>query len=190
MINVEPLNEEVLYAADEIVQVKRQDISELVAMAVKNPRKRVRICSHRGVGDKLHEMLIVHTKETYVRPHKHLGKSESFHVIEGEVDVVVFDEAGKIFDVISLGDYPSGKTFYYRIADPLYHTLLIRSDIIVFHETTNGPFRYEDMVFAPWEPEPEDATARREFIENLDEKVARFRAARSGQVQHTSPLKS
>ena len=187
MINVEPLNEEVLYAADEIVQVNRQDISELVAMAVKNPRKRVRICSHRGVGDKLHEMLIVHTKETYVRPHKHLGKSESFHVIEGEVDVVVFDEAGKIFDVISLGDYPSGKTFYYRIADPLYHTLLIRSDIIVFHETTNGPFRYEDMVFAPWETDYTDVTGVNEFILNLQREASAFISAkRESQLSNKS----
>jgi cupin fold WbuC family metalloprotein len=119
-------------------------------------------------------MLIVHTRETYVRPHKHPGKSESFHLIEGEVDIVFFDNEGKMTDVIAMGDYSSGKTFYYRIATPIYHTLLIRSDVIVFHEATNGPFRPQEMVFAPWEPDPTDSLAVSEFIRRLAEGAERF----------------
>ena len=172
MINVHPQNEEVLYAVDPIVRVNRQDISELIRKASGNARNRIRICSHRTAQDRLHEMLIVHTRETYVRPHKHLGKSESFHVIEGEVDVVIFDEEGAVADAIRMGSYESGKTFYYRIADPLYHTLLIRSDVIVFHEATNGPFRPEDMIFAPWEPDANDVAAQKEFLKRVERDVA------------------
>lgn len=174
MIKVEPLNEEVLYAVDPIVRVRKQDIGELIQRAILNPRKRIRICSHTGVQDRLHEMLIVHTNETYVRPHKHLGKSESTHIIQGEVDVVIFDETGTITDVLQLGDYASGKTFYYRISDPLYHTLLIRSEIIVFHETTNGPFDLTDTVFAPWEPDYTNASALTGFKENLQRDASTF----------------
>jgi cupin fold WbuC family metalloprotein len=173
MINVNKLNDEVMYAADPIVQLSRLDIGELIERAGRNPRKRVRICTHKGIADNLHEMFIIHTRETYVRPHKHLGKSESFHVIEGAVDVVVFDDRGEITEVIAMGDYSSGKTFYYRIADPLYHTLLIRSEVIVFHEATNGPFERSDTLFAPWAPE-DGAPSQKEFMERLTAKVASF----------------
>jgi cupin fold WbuC family metalloprotein len=174
MISCRPFNEEVLYATDPIVRLTQGDVAELIKLADRNPRKRIRICAHRDVGDKLHEMLIVHVRDTYVRPHKHPGKSESFHLIKGEVDVVVFDEAGLVTNVIRMGDYASGKTFYYRMTDPCYHTLLIQSDVIVFHETTNGPFQRSETVFAPWAPEEAAEAARRVFMEALAGKVATF----------------
>lgn len=178
MIQLRPFNDEVFYAADPVVQVGRTDISELIQRAEQVARKRTRICTHRDVADKLHEMLIVHTRDTYVRPHKHLGKSESFHLIEGAADVVVFDDQGSIADVIIMGDYSSGKTFYYRMADPLYHTLLIRSKVIVFHEATNGPFERSDTLFAPWAPE-DGAPAQKQFMERLATNVASFRGRKS-----------
>jgi len=162
-------NAEVLYAEDPIVQIDRQDIAMLIARAEQNPRKRIRICTHKDTNDRLHEMLIVHGRDCYVRPHKHLAKSEAFHVIEGVVDVVLLDEAGKVVEVIQMGDYASGKKFYYRLADPLYHTLLIRSDWVIFHEITNGPFKREDTIFAPWAPEEKDTTAVEGFMVTLNQ---------------------
>ena len=165
-------NAEVLYAADLVVTVDAAAVAQLKRDAGLNSRRRIRLCTHRGVTDPLHEMLIVHTNETYVRPHKHLGKSESFHVIEGEVDVVIFDEGGKVTDVIRMGSFASGRPFFYRIADPLFHTLLIRSPILVFHETTNGPFRREETVFASWAPDDSDRAAVVQFLDRLNATVA------------------
>jgi len=51
--------------------------------------------------------LIVLSGNTYIRPHKHLAKSESFHVIEGLVDIVILDDQGAITEVIQLGDFQS-----------------------------------------------------------------------------------
>jgi cupin fold WbuC family metalloprotein len=114
-------------------------------------------------------MLIVHGRDCYVRPHKHLAKSEAFHVIQGVVDIVLLDEAGKVVEVIKMGDYASGRKFYYRLADPLYHTLLIRSDWLIFHEITNGPFKREDTIFAPWAPEEGPAAER--YLQELNRQV-------------------
>jgi cupin fold WbuC family metalloprotein len=174
MLRVKPFNEEVLYAEDRIVEIDRQDIAELVQRADRNPRQRIRICSHPGIDDNLHEMLIIHAQGTYVRPHKHLGKSESFHVVEGSVDVVLFDDHGGITRVIPMSDYRSGAKFYYRLSDPYYHTLLIRSDHLVFHEITNGPFDPADTVFAPWAPDPKDDTAAKDFMDKLAALVDKF----------------
>jgi len=175
-LRVEQINDEVLVAVDPIVKIGRPEIQLLKERALRNPRQRIRICAHKRTDDPLHEMLIVHTKDTYVRPHKHFNKSESFHVIEGIVDVIVFDETGTVAEVIEMGDFASGRRFYYRIDAPVYHTLIIRSDVLVFHETTSGPFRREDTVFASWAPEDGDLEGRSAFQARLLEQLKRGRA--------------
>lgn len=169
------LNAEVFVKDAAVVCVSGADIAALKQQALANPRQRVRICAHHDASDHLHEMLIILTRSAYVRPHKHLNKSESVHIIEGEVDVAFFDEKGTVTDVVRLGEYQSGRQFYYRVADPRYHALLIRSEVLVFHETTNGPFRREDTFFAPWAPEESDPVACGEFTARLAREVAERR---------------
>jgi cupin fold WbuC family metalloprotein len=168
---------EVLYADDSIVTVDASDVAAMKRAADGNPRRRVRLCAHRSIDAALHEMLIVHSIDTYVRPHKHLGKSESFHVIDGEVDVVIFSEDGAVAELIQMGSFQSGRPFFYRIADPLYHTLLIRSPVLVFHEATTGPFKREETVFAPWAPGDGDHDAVERFLAGLNQAVAARRSA-------------
>ena len=87
-------NEEVLFTADDVVKVDANDIEELKQKARLNPRRRIRICAHKNLEDNIHEMLIVHEKSCYVRPHKHINKTESFHIIDGSADIILFDEDG------------------------------------------------------------------------------------------------
>jgi len=160
-------NKEVLYTTQDLTRVSKADVDLLKQKAMSNDRKRIRLCSHKDVNDPLHEMLIIHTRDAYVRPHKHLNKSESFHVIEGSVDIVIFDEQGEVAQIIPMGEYSSGRKFYYRMAGALYHTLLIRSDFLVFHETTKGPFNKLDTVFAPWAPQESDPESCQAYIQKL-----------------------
>ena len=165
------LNPEVLYSESAIVSVEKSDIEHFKQLSSCNPRERIRLCAHASPEDSLHEMLIVHKRSAYVRPHKHPGKTESTHIIEGLVDVVVFDDDGRIERVIRMGDYASGKTFYYRMAIPAFHTLLIRSEFLVFHETTNGPFDRSDTIFAPWAPDDGDVNSVTSYIADLNGRV-------------------
>jgi cupin fold WbuC family metalloprotein len=167
-------NAEVLYTNDFITVAAKSDVEELRLLSAFNPRKRIRLCTHLNQMDLLHEMIIVHEKTAYVRPHKHLGKSESTHIIVGIVDVVLFDEEGQISQVIRMGDYASGKPFFYRMATPTYHTLIIRSDVLVFHETTNGPFDLNNTIYAPWAPEDADVNSVISFMGDLEERASLF----------------
>lgn len=165
------MNSEVLYSEVPITTVDRSDIELFKQLSSCNLRKRIRLCAHASPEERLHEMLIVHERSAYVRPHKHPGKTESTHIIEGLVDVVIFDEDGRIERVIRMGDYASGGIFFYRMAKPVFHTLIIRSDILVFHETTSGPFDRSDTVFASWAPEDKDEHSVSIFMAQLDDKV-------------------
>ncbi len=168
------ISSEVIFIKDKIVKVANKDIDLLKRKAVKNLRRRIRLCAHPGIKDNLHEMIIIHTKDAYIRPHLHLNKSESFHIIEGSADVIIFDRKGKITDLIRMGDYLSGKEFYYRISSPAYHSLLIRTDFLAFHEVTNGPFNRNDTIFAPWSPQEEDNPAKKIFMQQLKNAVSSF----------------
>jgi cupin fold WbuC family metalloprotein len=168
------VSSEVCIAEERIVKIGREEVDALKRFLAEAPRGRTRLCAHRDVGEALHEMLIALRRGVYIRPHRHLGKNESFHIVEGLVDVVVLDEGGSISEVVTMGDYGSGRNFYYRLSNPCYHTLLIRSEVLVVHETTSGPFRKEDTEFAPWAPEETDFVAAQEFMSNLSRGVDRF----------------
>ena len=168
-------NDEVFYSGDSIVKVGRDDIYQLKQFARQTPRKRCRLCTHKDIESSVHEMLIIHEKDIYVRPHKHLEKSESFHIIEGKADVVIFSEDGAVLDLIEMGNYRGAGVFYYRLSDPLFHTVIIKSEVVVFHETTNGPFRREDMIFAEWSPNEDEEDATHRFLKNLGSQLIEFK---------------
>lgn len=168
-IRVTEVNEEVLVTVDSIAKVTKKDIEWLKAKAAGNVRERVRLCAHQSTEDPVHEMLIVHTKGTYIRPHKHPNKSESFHIIEGALDIVIFDGGGSVLEVIEMGEYSSGAQFYWRLSESHFHTVIPRSEIVVFHETTNGPFdRATSNVPAPWSPEEADILSVEEYTSGLE----------------------
>ena len=158
---------EVLVAGRPIVTLTSDDIVDLKERASRNIRRRIRVCAHQNVNDPVHEMLIVMARGCYIRPHRHVGKSESFHIIEGAIDLVVFDDVGVVTEIVRLGDYSSGDPFYYRGQGDVYHTVRVRSEYAVFHESTNGPFRREDSPAAPWSPEEADSAGVADFLARL-----------------------
>lgn len=174
MINVEKISEEVFVACDSIVQFGSDEIVFVKQKAQDSPLRRARICAHKTNEDALHEMLIAICADSYIHPHKHFEKSESFHIIEGEVDVVIFDELSQITNVIQMGAPESGRQFFYRLSAPKFHTLLIRSDVLVMHEVTNGPFRKDDSVYASFAPSANREEEAAIYIESLNEQVAAY----------------
>ena len=161
-------NREVFYPKQQgFVVIDKKDIDSLIQVAKKNPGQRARYCAHSLVDDEVHEMVIYHKEGAYIRPHKHIGKTESFHLIDGETDVVFFDEKGKIERALSLGVYKSGKSFYYRIPESVYHSQIFRKNTL-FHEVTKGPFEKNDSVFPSWAPAEDKHSLVNEYMKKLN----------------------
>jgi cupin fold WbuC family metalloprotein len=154
---------EVFYPGEDPVLVGASDIDRLKRTARTSPRKRARLCTHQTPADQLHQMLITLPREAYVRPHKHVGKSESMTILQGEADLILFHDDGRVRQVIPLGPLESKKHFYYRTAQAVYHTLIVRSEVLVFQEVTDGPFRREQTVFPDWAPDDTDESSARSF---------------------------
>lgn len=176
-MNLRKINDEVFIALDPIVRFGDEEVAFVKRQAQASPRGRARICAHRTNDDALHEMLIAISAASYIRPHRHVEKSESFHVVGGMADVAILDDAGRLTDVIALGSPGTGRAFFYRLSRSAFHTLLIRSDVFVIHEVTNGPFAPERTIFAPFAPTEEQSEDARRYMQHLTEEIARHLSA-------------
>ena len=161
------VNSEVYHSKENFFSLSKEDINKLITLAKASPRGRIRYCSHSSDQDALHEMFIVHPKGAYVRPHKHLDKIESMLVIDGDVDYIMFNDSGKVDNVVKMGDFKSNKPFYQTIRKDKFHTLIIKSEWLVFLEITNGPFNKRDTVFADWSPKEDEQDKVIKFVNNL-----------------------
>lgn len=165
MIN---LNKEVSYLpTQKIIAFDKKLFSYLKKKVDKTKSKKFRICLHKNENSKLHEMIIIHKNKTYVRPHKHINKSESMEVLKGSATLIFFNQYGKITKTLKLGAANSGKTFFYKIKKNIMHTFLFHSKYFIFKETTSGPFVRSNTVFPDWSPENKNIIEAKKFMSNL-----------------------
>lgn len=149
-----------------------QTVAMLKAGAAGSPRRRCRLCFHAGPDSAQQEMLIVMHASTYVRPHRHFGKVETLTVIEGAADALLFDDAGKVTELIQMGPAASGRPFFYRMPESRFHTLAFRSEWLVFLETTIGPFDPQRTEPAAWAPPEADPAAGHAWLHDVTAKIA------------------
>ena len=108
-------------------------------------------------------MVVFHKKNAYVRPHKHLNKTESFQVMKGDVTLIIFNNYGKPIKKVDMGEYASGKIFYYKMQKSYFHTQIINRDT-VFKEVTNGPFIKKKTLEAKWSPKDSDQKKVKDYL--------------------------
>ena len=165
------VGEEIIYAQGLVVSINNGDLAMLKHIAEANPRKRVRICAHPDIDDTLHEMFIVHKQGNYVPPHRHKGKSESFHIVEGTAEIILFNESGMPSRKLIMGNKIRDGFIYYRLAPDVFHTVIPVSDYVIFHEVTNGPFRREETEFASWAPSEDEPHKHAAYLARIRREV-------------------
>ena len=126
-------------------------------LAARSPRRRMNHNLHEAPGDNPHRFLNVLLRGTYIRPHRHTSppKSETFLVLEGVADAILFDDRGAITARHSLGAETSeGRLWGIDIPPGVWHTVLPRTARAVCFEVKPGPWdAATDKEFAPWAPE-------------------------------------
>jgi cupin fold WbuC family metalloprotein len=152
---------------EDVAVLSTATIAALKRAAGDDPLKRARICLHRSGSDLVHQMVIAHHRDTYTHPHRHQGKIESFHVIEGRLALFFFNDVGAVDRSLVLGPFGSAEPPLYRLSASLWHTVVPLSEYAVFHEITNGPYVSGDAELGPWAPAEHDAVAVRAFKSKL-----------------------
>lgn len=164
------VSEEVYHSITDNFELGSADIQEIIKMASATERQRVRLCTHKSKDSALHQMFIAHSSAVYVRPHKHVGKTESMLVLHGIADYIEFSSAGEVVKITRMGGMREDGVFYKTVESDLYHSMRIISDWLVFLEVTTGPFLPHHTVYADWSPNGSNANESINYIQNLSAK--------------------
>ncbi len=97
----------------------------------------LRLNLHSSPKDNHHDMIILQRKNYKCEIHKHTSNGETIHIIEGSLNVVLYDEKKKLISKISLS---KNKNIIYRIPIKCYHKIEITSLYAIYHENKKGPF--------------------------------------------------
>jgi cupin fold WbuC family metalloprotein len=138
--------------------IDRSLIERITAAAKNSERKRMNHNFHGSADAAVHRFLNVLTRETWVRPHRHLSppKHESFLVLEGRIAVFVFSDDGAVTSSWLLGE----QTLGIDLPPGVWHTVVAVTETAVCYEVKPGPWDpATDKEFAPWAPDEGDPAA-------------------------------
>jgi cupin fold WbuC family metalloprotein len=161
----------VYYSRYPLPLVNAEVIAFLKQAAIKSPLRRARFCAHLSPDAEQHDMLIVSHRDSYVTPHRHFNKSETFVLLEGAAEIILFDDNGVVEKIIKMGTPDSGLPFFYRMPSRQFHSLSIESELLVFLENTKGPFSLDDREHATWAPDYKDTKNGKAFIAAILQKT-------------------
>lgn len=147
LIRKEP---EAFYSDDDLKVVGEAEMQALKDEVHNTPRKRIRLCTHTDIDALLHEMFVCYTKDTIISPHKHVGNEETFYIMEGKMDLLLYDEWGTLKSRTEMGERGSGKPFCVRVPADTFHTVTLHSDYCLIHLANCGPFDRSKTVWASW----------------------------------------
>lgn len=143
---------------------------QLIANACASERLRYHLNLHRSYDDPVQRVVIALARGTYIPPHYHEFNHqwESFNLIEGKVNVIIFNFRGVVTDVITLSQ--STGVFGVELEPGTIHTICCASDNAVIMEIKEGPFNPEKAKVIPiWSPDEKyDTYPRRKIVNTLE----------------------
>jgi len=127
-------------------------LDEMTAKAAASPRRRAHHNLHSSPSDPVQRFVVVAQAGSYIRPHRHLTKSELCTIVRGRFEVVVFDAEGTITDRSVVGEGTPHLAF--ELPKETWHTLLPLTNGGAFIEVKEGPYDPATAAeFAAWAPE-------------------------------------
>lgn len=160
-----------------VVILGRTLVERALAASRRSERGRVILPLHKSHEDPLHRMFNALQPGTYVRPHRHLStsKSESFIVLRGALDFLVFNEQGRI--ALARRLEAGGESFGIDVAPRCFHSFLVREPDTLLFEVKPGPYSAsDDKDFAAWAP-PEGASEVAAYLVKLEEALTAYTRA-------------
>jgi cupin fold WbuC family metalloprotein len=158
--------------AEPVVLIGREHVAHVLHASRASDRQRMILPFHKSHEDPLHRMFNALQPATYVQPHRHLSapKAEVFVVLAGAIDMLIFEEDGRIAQAARLE--AGGAKFAVDVAAGIYHSFLARAPDTLLYEVKSGPYQaLTDKDFAPWAP-AEGSPEVPDFLARLERELA------------------
>ncbi len=131
--------------------LSRTLLDELAAKAAASPRARAHHNMHATAADPVRRFLVVACGDSYFRPHRHRTRSELAVMVRGRVDVLTFDECGRVTARYGVGD--GTDSIGYETPQGAWHTVVPGAGGGAFLEIKEGPYDPATAAeFAAWAP--------------------------------------
>ena len=166
------MNKHVDFSQQDVVIIQNSQLEQFIEQSASNTdNAKYRFCMHDTPDNKLQEMFIVRKKGDYCRPDRHADIPETHIIMRGKEAVVLFDEDGKIINIIFLDDKEG--VLAYRINASIYHMTVTLSDWAVDYETKLGPFTNELNEFPEWAPKNEETDKIEKYMKYILQEIER-----------------
>lgn len=146
-----------------------EDLLDLVtAQAKGNDRLRMNYNFHETMDAPVHRMLNALEPGTYLPPHRHSDKEETYLVLRGSLLAFFYDEEGNVTEKVCLN--PLEGRYGLEIPPCVWHNIIVLESGTVIFEIKKGPYQPlspEDM--ASWAPAPDDAEGVKAFMRRMEE---------------------
>ncbi len=134
----------------------RSLLDELATAAAASPRRRAHHNIHATPQDPVQRFVVVAHGDAYFRPHRHVSRCELALLLRGRVDVLIFDEQGRVTARHRVGE--GTDSLAYETPPGTWHTLVPGAQGGAFLEVKEGPYDPATATeFAAWAPAEGDA---------------------------------
>jgi cupin fold WbuC family metalloprotein len=145
-----------------MIKITTQLIDDVIEKARISPRLRMNYNFHPQLNDPVQRLLNALEPWTYIRPHKHTTKEESFVLLRGTILAVVFNDDGTIRDHAILSQ--STGILGVEFEENSFHMLTSLETGSAVYEIKEGPFvPHTEGSSAPWAPK-EGIPESKEFL--------------------------
>lgn len=126
-------------------------LDELAASAAASPRRRAHHTIHASPADPVQRFIVVAQPDSYFRPHRHVARAELAMILRGKLEVVTFDEGGRVTARYTVGEGTANMA--YETPPATWHTVIPATNGAAFLEIKEGPYDPATMSeFAAWAP--------------------------------------
>lgn len=141
-------------------------LDSVTEQAKANARLRMNYNLHESMDAPIHRLLNALEPGTYLPPHRHQDKVETYLVLRGSLLAFFFDEEGNITEKVCLN--PADGNYGLEIPAGTWHSIVVQQSGTVIFEVKKGPYQPlppEDL--APWAPAATDVEGIKAYLEAL-----------------------
>lgn len=117
----------------------RDTLDEIVNTAKSSGRLRTNLNIHESAESAVQRLFLAFEPDTYIRPHRHpqANKQELFIILEGEIDLLIFNNSGDVTERIEMS---AGKTRAVEIPPDTWHSYICKQSGSLAIEIKEGPY--------------------------------------------------
>lgn len=141
-------------------------LDAVTEQAKQSERLRMNYNLHETLDAPIHRMLNALEPGTYLPPHRHLAKEETYLLLRGSLTTYFFDDAGRVIEEVLLD--PLKGRYGLEIPAGVWHTIVAHESGTVIFEIKQGPYQPLGVnELAPWAPLPADKDNVAKFLQLL-----------------------